>query len=213
MSAEGEEGGGGHHGGWIVTYSDMITLLMTMFIVIVTFGSKDKDNYHKKTDSLVGGKGGTGAAGEQAKGADRNSVLVRVSPLGRPVLHGSEAAPVYSDPSTESIESVLKNLTEPPPGKLSDNFQLRLPIAFLFNGDALTEPGMRALKNLSEAVSDLPFDIQIQVGEAGNLPRGAHISQYLFQGCGIHPGRLGVAVRPAASGTQDAVWLILLRNR
>jgi chemotaxis protein MotB len=212
MSAEGEEEGGGH-GGWIVTYSDMITLLMTMFIVIVTFGSKDKDNYHKKTDSLVGGKGGAGAAGDAAKGADRNSVQVRVSPLGRPVLRGSETAPTYSDPSTEAIESVLNNLTEPAPGKLSDNFQLKVPVAFLFKDDGLSEAGMRAMKNLSEAVFDLPYDIQVQVSEANGLPRAARITQYLFQGGSIHPGRLGVAVRPGERGAQDVVWLILMRNR
>jgi chemotaxis protein MotB len=212
MSAEGEEGGG-HHGGWIVTYSDMITLLMTMFIVIVTFGSKDKDNYHKKNDSVVGGKGGPGATGDPAKGADRNSVLVRVSPLGRPVLRGSEVAPTYSDPSTDTIESVLKNLTEPPPGKLSDSFQLRVPVDFLFRGDGLSEAGMRALKNLAEAVIELPYDIQVQVGDATSLPRGVRITQFLFQGCAIHPGRMGVAVRPGERGTQDVVWLLLIRNR
>ena len=67
MSAEG---GGGHGASWIVTYSDMITLLMTLFIVIVTFGTKQQDKYSKKNDSVVGGKGGLGAAGPATQGAD-----------------------------------------------------------------------------------------------------------------------------------------------
>jgi chemotaxis protein MotB len=213
MSAEGEEEGGGH-GGWIVTYSDMITLLMTMFIVIVTFGSKDKDNYSKKNDSLVGGKGGSGATGDNARGADRSSVLVRVSPLGRAVLHGSEIPPIYSDPTADPIESVMKTLTDAPPGKLSDNFQMRVPIAFLFgNGDSLSEPGMRALGNLAHAISDLPYDLQIQVEDTTRFPQACRITQFLFQGCAIHPSRLGIAVRPGEHSSQGVFWLLLVRNR
>src|SRR5437899_1824267 len=121
MSAE-EGGGGGHGAGWIVTYSDMVTLLMTLFIVIVTFGTKQTERYSKKNDSVVGGKGGTGAVGPNSQGADRTAVLVRLTPLGRPVVHGSEAPPLYSDPCPNPIESVLNEFQNPPPGRLSDNY-------------------------------------------------------------------------------------------
>src|SRR3989442_9782363 len=105
MSAEG--GGGGHGCGWIVTYSDMITLLMTMFIVIVTFGGKEGKG-SKKNDSVISGKSGTGAAGpSSAKEADKSAILTRFAPLGRTVLRGSEIAPMYDDPSNDWTDSVL----------------------------------------------------------------------------------------------------------
>src|SRR5437879_5595313 len=129
MSAEG--GGGGHGASWIVTYSDMITLLMTLFIVIVTFGSKQTERFSKKNDSIVGGKGGTGAVGPTALGTDRTAVLIRVSQLGSPVVHGSEVPPLYSDPSSDPVESVLNGFTKTPPGGLGDNYRLRVPTAFL----------------------------------------------------------------------------------
>src|SRR5579885_3441765 len=127
MSKKGEEGGGGHGAKWIVTYSDMITLLMTLFIVIVTFGSKEQDRYAKKLDSVVGGEGGTGAAGPTGQGIGRDSVLVRVSFLGRTVYTGSEAPPLYSDPYPEPAAAALRALEKPPLGRLSDNFAFRVP--------------------------------------------------------------------------------------
>src|SRR5262245_8187400 len=130
MSTEG--GGGGHGCGWIVTYSDMITLLMTMFIVIVTFGGKEGKG-GKKNDSVIGGKSGTGAAGPStAKEVDKRAVLTRFAPLGRTVLRGSENAPMYDDPNNDWSDSVLQALEGPEFGKMSDNYFLRLPLSFLF---------------------------------------------------------------------------------
>lgn len=211
MSAEG--GGGGHGASWIVTYSDMITLLMTLFIVIVTFGSRSQDRAGKKNDSLVGGKGGSGAASLTPFGGDKTAVLLRVTALGRSVIHGSESAPTYSDLSSEPVESVLSALKEAPPGRLSDNFCLRVSGDFLFaDGDRLSESGARALGSIASAVRQLPYDIQIQVNSQERLPRASRVMQYLFQMANIHPGRIGIGVRPT-DGDGETIRLLLVRNR
>src|SRR5262249_21869858 len=72
---------GGHGGGWIVTYSDMITLLMACFIMIITFSTKEKEGYSRKRDSLIGGGGGTGLAGPSGQGRDRDAVVWLMHPL------------------------------------------------------------------------------------------------------------------------------------
>ncbi len=212
MSAE--SGGGGHGASWIVTYSDMITLLMTLFIVIVTFGTKQQDRSSKKTNSLVGGKGGTGAAGHNSQGADRTAVMLRVTPLGRPVVHGSEAPPMYSDLPLEPVESVVNALDQTPPGRLSDNYRLRVSATFLFAGEErLSDSGTHALESFAAAVRQLPYDIQIQVNTAGRLPQAARVMQYLFQIAGIHPGRIGIAVRPGRDDGDEAIWIVLVRSQ
>lgn len=215
MAKKHEEGGGGHGAKWIVTYSDMITLLMTLFIVIVTFGSKEQDRASKKLDSVVGGQGGTGAAGPTGQGTGRDSVLVRVSPLGRSVYSGSEVPPLYSDPYPEPAAAALRALKEKPVGGLSDNFAFRVPADSLFDAAGkLTPSGMTLLRTVANAVRRLPFDVQLRVAGKERAAAAARAVQYLFANAGLEPWRLGVAVGPPPAGaTADDVLLVLLRNR
>ncbi len=216
MSKKGhEEGGGGHGAKWIVTYSDMITLLMTLFIVIVTFGSKEQDRHSKKLDSIVGGQGGTGFAGPSGQGTGRDSVMVRVSPLGRSVYTGSETPPLYSDPYPQPAAAALRALDESPAGRLSDNFAFRVPAEFLFDArGGLTASGATFLRGVGSAVRHLPFDVQLQVAGKERVPAAAKAVQYLFTNASLQPWRLGVAVCGGPGGVPEGeVRLVLLRNR
>jgi chemotaxis protein MotB len=213
--AKHEEGGGGHGAKWIVTYSDMITLLMTLFIVIVTFGSKEQDRHSKKLDSVVGGQGGTGTAGPTGQGIGRDSIMVRMSPLGRTVYSGSEAPPVYSDPSSQPVGTALKSLKEEPLGQLSDNFAFRVPFDFLFDKSGnLSTSGMTFLRSVASAVRQLPFGVQVRVANKQRAPAAAKAVEYLFAKASIFPARLGVAICPSGDGPgENEVLLVLVRNR
>ncbi len=211
----GGEEGGGHGAKWIVTYSDMITLLMTLFIVIVTFGSKEQDRGSKKLDSVAGGMGGTGAAGPTGQGIGRDSVMVRMSPLGRMVYSGSQTPPQYADPSSDPAGAALKALKEAPLGQLSDNFAFRVPWSFMFDtAGKLSPSGMTLLRSVASAVRRLPFDVQVRVGKRSQTPAAAKVAQYLFSEASLFPGRLGVAVCPPEDGAaEDEMLLVLLRNQ
>jgi chemotaxis protein MotB len=215
MSKKAEEGGGGHGAKWIVTYSDMITLLMTLFIVIVTFGSKEQDKGVKKLDSVVGGQGGTGVAGPTGQGIGRDSVMVRMSPLGRMVYSGSQTPPSYSDPSTQPVGTALKALKEAPLGHLSDNFAFRVPSSFLFDtAGKLSPSGTTFLRSMANAVRRLPFDVQVRVGSKSRAAAAAKVVQYLFADASLFPGRLGVGICPPEDGVaEDEMLLVLLRNQ
>jgi chemotaxis protein MotB len=210
----GEEGGGGHGAKWIVTYSDMITLLMTLFIVIVTFGSKEQDHHSKKLDSIVGGQGGTGVAGPTGQGIGRDSVMVRMSPLSRMVYSGSETPPVYSDPGSSPAGVALKALKEEPLGKLSDNFAFKVPLDFLFDKSGkLSTSGETFLRTVASGVRRLPYGLQVRVANKSRAAAAAKVVEYLFASASIFPGRLGVAVCPPGEGvSENEVLLVLLRN-
>jgi chemotaxis protein MotB len=215
MSKKGGDEGPGHGGRWIVTYSDMITLLMTLFIVIVTFGSKEQDKGSKKLDSVVGGQGGTGVAGPTGQGIGRDSVMVRMSPLGRTVYSGSQTPPTYADPGSEASGAALKALKETPLGKLSDNFGFRVPIDFMFDsGGKLSSSGMTFLRTVAGSIRRLPFDVQVRVGSKSRAAGAAKVVQYLFTNASLFPGRLGVAICPAQDGIrEDEMLLVLRRNQ
>jgi chemotaxis protein MotB len=214
MSKKHAEEGGGHGGRWIVTYSDMITLLMTLFIVIVTFGSKEQDKGSKKLDSVVGGMGGTGVAGPTGQGIGRDAVMVRMSPLSRSVYSGSQTPPTYSDPGDQPAGTALKALQEQPLGQLSDNFAFRVPFDFVFDSAGKVSPsGATFLRTVAGAVRRLPFNIQVRVTNKSRAAGAAKVVQYLFAEAGLYPGRLGVAISQASAGaTENELLLVLLRN-
>jgi hypothetical protein len=214
MSKKHAEEGGGHGGRWIVTYSDMITLLMTLFIVIVTFGSKEQDKGSKKLDSVVGGMGGTGVAGPTGQGIGRDAVMVRMSPLSRSVYSGSQTPPTYSDPGDQPVGTALKALTEQPIGQLSDNFAFRVSFDFLFDsGGKLSQSGMTFLRTVAGAVRRLPFNIQVRVTSKARAAAAAKVVEYLFSKAALFPARLGVAVcEPGNGAAENELLIVLLRT-
>src|SRR5689334_23045171 len=130
------ESAGGHGGGWLVTYCDMVTLLMACFIMVITFGNVEQDKFQPDRRSLAGGKGGSGPAGPEKKVWDHTRVVSQLrSPLAWLSEEGSEMPPMYSDPTPELTADLLHPLDVTPVGTLADNYRFRVPSGLLFDGE------------------------------------------------------------------------------
>ena len=203
--------GGGHGGNWIVTYADMITLLMAGFIVIVTFGSRESDKMSPRSDSVISTSTGSGLAGMLRKGPDKEAVVTRRPPMaGNAYSTGSEMPPMYSDIPIEVTKSVQAAIDETPPvGRLADNYDIVYPIGLVFNGDELSQAGVSRLMAAAKQVRQLPFEILIQVGDPRDFAKTIRVYTYLFQTCELSPLRLGVGLKPTA----DAEGMLVLSFR
>ena len=65
---------------WFMTYSDVVTLLMTFFILLLTFASSDPEHFEKVQISLSGEGGSTGFADPMLKETKRDSFAARIRP-------------------------------------------------------------------------------------------------------------------------------------
>jgi hypothetical protein len=199
-----------------VTYSDMITLLMACFIMIITFSSKESEKFNKKRDSLAGGPGGSGAAGDPKSGLDSDSVVWRLRPpSARVSKNGSEMPALYSDPAMEATAAeVLKALEGPPIGTMRDSYTIRVPGPLLFLDDkALAPSGVRILGAAAHMVRPLPFDVLIEVEDPEALPKAVLAASYLEHQQGLIPARLGVGCHAPSAGVDHAVWLVFSRQQ
>jgi len=212
---DGHGGGGGHGGSWIVTYSDMITLLMAMFICIITFSSREPERYSKKRDSLMYGEGGTGIAGKMSSSLEQDAVVWRKRPVSaRAGQHGSEMPPLYSEPALEATAAVLRRLDGPLAGTLADNYALRVPLAVLFGPDGtVSAAGKELLASVARNLRQLPYDIAFQFDDARDLPRGVRLCQHLAEEQGIPPSRLAVGVREGPREWSSSVWITFARRQ
>jgi hypothetical protein len=208
------ESAGGHSGGWLVTYCDMVTLLMACFIMVITFGNKEPDKFSPEHRSLVGGKGGSGPAGPEKRALDRAAVVWRLrSPLSRISEGGSEMPSLFADPSPELAADVIGRLDGPTHGTLADSYRMRIPSGLLFDGEGHPTPAaLQLLHAVARNVQRLPYDLCFQVDDARTAPQAIGLCQHLAQKEGIHPGRLGVAIRSSAEPWNPSVWLVFVRQ-
>jgi hypothetical protein len=214
----GDDHGGGHggHGGsWLVTYCDMITLLMALFICIITFASKEPERYSKKQDSLLYGSGGTGIAGLLRQGMEQDSIVWRRRPMrARVGTTGSEMPPRYSESSLESTAEILRQLDQPAIGTLEDNYGMRVPISLLFSPDAKISPtGQQLLSAVARNIRSLPYDIHFQVNNPSDVPKAVMLSKFLWEQQGILPSRIGVGILEMPGTWSPSVWLTFHRKR
>ncbi|MEZ6145736.1 MAG: flagellar motor protein MotB [Planctomycetaceae bacterium] len=69
---------------WFMTYSDVITLLMTFFILLLTFATNEPENFERMQVAMFGGGSATGLAGHNDEAIDRDSLLLRIRPKTAP---------------------------------------------------------------------------------------------------------------------------------
>jgi hypothetical protein len=208
------ESAGGHGGGWLVTYCDMVTLLMACFIMVITFGNKEQDKFSPQQRSLVGGKGGSGSAGPDKRALDRAAVVWRLrSPLARISEDGSEMPSLYADPSPELAANVLQLLDTTSIGTLADSYRMRIPSGLLFDGEGhLTPAAVQLLHAIARNLRHLPYDINFLVDDARTAPQAVGLCLHMAQHEGFHPGRLGVGVRPSPEPWKPSVWFVFVRQ-
>jgi chemotaxis protein MotB len=204
----------GHGSSWIITYSDMITLLMACFIMVITFASREPERFGVKKDSPFAGTGGTGAIGAWNEGRDRDTIVWRESPpLGRLGKGGSEMPPLYADPALRGTADVLRHLEDISGGTLKDSYSLQLPLALLFESKTrLSSSGTQLLHAIAQRVRYLPYDVQFEIDDAQNIPRAVLLAEYMAHEESVHPSRLAAGVRQATQPWHASVWVVLARH-
>ena len=212
----GDGHGGGHGGNWIVTYCDMITLLIAFFICILTFASAEsgKHQHRKMRDSVLYGTGGTGIAGPDVKTGDQDAVVWRqVLISSNPKNLGSTAPPLYSNPTLEVTGKALAMLEQPAQNVLGDSYGVTLPFAILFSGDnKLSSSGRQLLDSMANNVAALPYDMLIEVDNQALLKRATAITLHLENREVIAPARLGVGVAAPNSVPNDSVRFVFVKR-
>jgi hypothetical protein len=211
--------GGGHGGSWLVTYCDMITLLIAFFICILTFSSQEngKGGCRRMRDSVVYGPGGMGIAGTPAKAGEPDQVLWRqVLASTDPRRLGSPIPPMYSDPSWDFTKPVLTMVDASSDVNLGDRYALQVPTSFLFGDEAkkekLTASGEQFLRFVANNLCNLPYDVCIEVKEAAALPRGLALAQCLIRKYKFDPARIGIGIAGPGARRGDMVRFVMLQR-
>ena len=213
--AAAEEGGGESVGMWYVSFSDMITLLLSFFVMLATFSSFSKESINKFAGacayivaySVVGGRSEKGVMGTERhwEAAKEGSEKPTGLPAGEPNT---------PRPSTWTAQANAYHERRV--------FRISSSQMFFGKGTALTPQGLQRLDLVADFLKRLPCRMVVSETASGgddgarsrlSLERSWAIVNYLVERRSVPVGTLSISPSGAAgrsSAEADAVELVLL---
>jgi chemotaxis protein MotB len=179
-----------NHERWLVSYADLLTLLLALFVVLFASSTQNKAKIEAEAQSFITAFHGTPVAPIQASGASRGVMQHQPSPIPKPVEHPAperpREPPAISRQLQQEIQALqevqqrLQGVLQPLIGQKQVTMSqqpLTLTISFsastLYNsGQATLAPAAQVLlSNIAEKLKQLPdqFNIVIQ-GYTDNQP-------------------------------------------
>jgi len=140
---------------WLITWADMMAVLLTFFIVLQAFSTVSESKFHEAMESIQ----------------DAFQITLPIHPLGQTLFYPRDrtAVELQARIAEENVEGISVQ-------DWGDRVVLTVDSALLFDiGRAnLTEDGRRALDGLSSVLVDSPGSIHIE-GHTCDLPvRAGH---------------------------------------
>lgn len=185
---------------WFMTYSDVVTLLMTFFILLLTFATDQPESFERMKTTMFGGMGSMGIAGDIEDAQDRESLVLRLRTRNsRLTMRGTETPSAHSDPAAESVAEGLRALEAD--SDLADiarmSFETSLA-SFVTEEGKLTSIAEQHLKLLAIQMKKMPVEAKFEVGRPEDLAAIIDMCDLLTNGLKIPTGRISAAV---VSGT------------
>ena len=160
----------------MLTYADAMSLLLTFFVLLLTFSTKNKDDFDMAAGSLSGALGGLT---EGLLDSLPSVVPDRIADLGRRAPYGAEGPPeLGSVPNTtlrtriqfeERLRGVPVTLTTARKG-----FLIQIPADDVFDdsGVSLSREGRETINKIGSVLRLVTNDMEIAVHTDGTVPGG-----------------------------------------
>lgn len=229
---------GGSSGSWLTTYGDMVTLLLTFFVLLFTFSNLDAERFRAIMESFQGSLGVLDSGLTISREA---SIAGRDSPRGQ-LFEQNLLEREFAEDVMRALASLQAIVG------LSDSFSVELTergVVIHFTDHVLFDTGKAELKPqareilavLARELKDLPQAIRVE-GHTDNVPihnalypsnwelsaaRAVGVVRFLIETGGLDPRRLSAVgygeYRPIASNETEEgrarnrrVDIVLLRS-
>jgi len=197
---------------WFMTYSDVITLLMTFFILLLTFATTEPERFEKSVSSTFSMGAATGTTGKKMDGNNLDSFINRLRPpAARIAMRGAEMPPIVREPAKATFGDGLKSLDdeEEKQNELTSH-SFEVPAVRLFDSTGqLTSYGKLICKMLSQQLSELPFQASIQFSDQKHTAALADMMAFLFETEKTRAGQVAISfVKPEGLDKRNVRVLI-----
>lgn len=208
--AQRREAGGGEE--WMMTYMDTVTLLVTLFVLLLSFATIDKEKFEAVAHGLSLGKYGAGILMGSIGVSKKEAAPVAVAPA--PVIPAEEPeAPPEPEPRTDLAAEISRSIDEQGLAGMvevtarADVIDLQLNERVLFEAGraALTSQGASVVARVAPILTTRPYEVSVE-GHTDNVPisterfpsnwelsgaRAASVARALI-GSGVAPDRVRI---------------------
>ena len=209
------EAGGEDIPAWFMTYSDVITLLMTFFILLMTFSTTEPEEFGKSQVIQFGGGNSTGVARKAAIAAEMDSYVVRIRPrASRHAKNGSEIPPQMTDPGTSSLAKGLDAIEDRDDLAQMQRIRMQVPVGIL--EDASHKPtsyAERTARMLGHQLIGLPIEVSFTASSIDDAYICVQMASMIYESFELAPGRLSVQVSAQAVATPGMILIGIERER
>ena len=211
-----------NHERWLITYADMITLLMVLFIVLYSISQVDLAKFRRLKEGVAGGFGGPAAAGALSGGAgplEGGTEAVTSAQAAQAALADAQAKAAGARQQRSVLQGAQQEIQRSLDKEgLSDTVKFRLEarglVVTIVSDKVLFDPGQADLRpegrdivdKLAAAIGRLPNKLSVE-GHTDNTPisgrypsnwelstaRATTVLRELIEGHGISPARLQAA--------------------
>lgn len=181
---------------WMVTFSDIVTLLVTFFVLMLTFSSMDEEVFNMFADSVAG----IGLEGIiPSSMSSKETVLDRQRLTSSSVSDsGSDMPGVFDDPKMESESEIVTNPRALQVFKVGQARVVSVPsrLVFLGHTTCLSPAGKKLLGMIAEFSREAAQDMCVCEGPVGSESAATGTIQIARARSAIdHLSRSGVAER------------------
>lgn len=197
---------------WLMTFSDVITLLMTFFILLLTFATNQPETFERVQVAMFSGGGAAGIAGPPQGPLELDSIITRIRPRsGRLTKRGAEIPPVHVDPTMKSVNAGLKGLENEEDRELSTLHATSLPISSLIEADKPSSQAATLLRMLAAQMRNKPFTAQLLVRRKDDLAAAHLLAWSLHTEHGVDSSKIGVGCSHHAPDSPPCITFVLNR--
>ncbi|KPK66177.1 MAG: hypothetical protein AMK73_00795 [Planctomycetes bacterium SM23_32] len=158
---------------WMLTYGDSVTLLVTFFVLLLTFSTPNPEDFQQLATGLCQGARTVGLFGGSY---ERNALALEQRRLmtGRLDAEGAENAPTHSDAPLSELIYHYADIDVAQLPELKGAVVIRIPLVDLFGtGVQLTESGAGALDHVVRMARAQSYSVivRVEVGDAFPPPQ------------------------------------------
>lgn len=196
---------------WFMTYSDVITLLMTFFILLLTFATNEPEQFERMKVAVFGGGGGTGLIGENNNPLEYDSTVVRFRPRSaRQTMRGTELPPLHEEPATASVTRGLEALEELTDLVRAERCQITMRREHLINDGRITNHGEATLRIICSQLRRFNGHAQLIAANSEDALALIPVCLDIAEETRAYPGSFAVSTRETNDPEQRRMITILV---
>lgn len=197
-----------------MTYSDVITLLMTFFILLLTFANSEPENFEKMQVATFGSAGSGGLAGSKSTGLDKDAMNVRYRPgTARRTPRGSEMTPTEPTPIGESASKGLESLENPEELASAERVSTTSLVETLRDENGqMTPQAVQQLRLIAIQMKSLPLSAEFQVSDPANIDFAVGMARYMQDELKVPSGRLSVSAGESTIGKTMKITMTRIKD-